>query len=106
MTEISSFPLPSPARGGAEAYRRLAAILVEAASAGADLGPRGHQIDLLREAIQSGLRELVEAFVPVLDALSADDPDRRVLVAIIERFVVCIRAVLGAADRLSATATA
>ena len=48
------------------------------------------------------MRDLVEAFVPVLDTLSADDPDRRALIAIVERFVLCIRAVLGAADRLSA----
>lgn len=102
MTEIAPFPLPSPVRGAAEAYRRLAAVLIEAAASGTDLGPRGHQIDLLREAIGTGLRDLVEAFVPVLDTLSADDPDRRALIAIVERFVLCIRAVLGAADRLSA----
>ncbi len=69
MTEIAPFPFPSPVRGGAEAYRRLAAVLIDAAASGADLGPRSHQIDLLREAVGMGLRDLVETVVLVLDTL-------------------------------------
>ncbi|AWB19828.1 hypothetical protein DA075_01805 [Methylobacterium currus] len=104
MAEIHLFPVPSPVDAAPETFRRLTAVLTNAARAGTDLGPRGHQIALLREGIGEGLRDVVEAMVPMLDALSDNDPARQALEEMIERFVLCIRAVLGAVDRLSAAA--
>ncbi len=87
-----------------DTFRRITAVLTNAARTGTDLGARGHQIALLREEIGEGLRDVVEAMVPMLDALPGDDPARQAQEEMIERFVLCIRAVLGAIDRLAAAA--
>lgn len=59
-----------------EAGRRLTDDLVAILKAGADPGPRRHQIEVLRTSIREALRVLPNALASATGALPPEDPTR------------------------------
>ncbi|WP_457107677.1 hypothetical protein [Methylobacterium sp. P5_C11] len=87
-----------PVRLDGAASRRLIAELEACIAAGADPGPRVHQIEVLRQSLHTSLRALSVAFASVADALPPDDPGRRAAEMSIQRFVQSVENLIADAE--------
>ncbi len=90
MASIHEIPLRFDAAANGRLTKQLAALV----DAGVDLGPRHHQIAMIRASIREALRVLPEALDAAADLLPTDDPSRREAVDAVQRFTEVVEGVI------------